>query len=75
MATEWQVSDKSTSEFVAMLAERLAARLGRDGELDYAQLLAEARTQLRTNPQWDTPFHWAPFILIGPASAASRAAE
>lgn len=75
LATQWQVADKSTSEMVASFVEKLTGELAGDDAVDYARLLAEARKQLRANPQWDTPFHWAPFILIGPAGGTAGAAE
>ena len=32
----------------------------------YAQALHDARVNVRSQPQWSSPYYWAPFVLIGP---------
>jgi len=68
LATQWKVADDSTTQLIAAFSRKLTAALASGRQFNHARLLAEARQELRkTHPEWDTPFHWAPFILIGPA--------
>ena len=70
LATEWTVSDDSTAELIGRFFELLQGELAAGRPVNYARLLKEARQQLRRgNSKWDTPFHWAPFVLIGPADS------
>jgi CHAT domain-containing protein len=34
--------------------------------LSYAKALHDARVKVRSQPQWASPYYWAPFVLIGP---------
>ncbi len=69
LATQWEVADDSTSELIALFVKRLVRQAGAGNALDYAKLLADARTELRQqHPEWDAPFYWAPFVLVGPAT-------
>jgi len=39
----------------------------RQGESpDYAAALQEAKRWVRRDPRWESPFFWAPFVLLGP---------
>jgi CHAT domain-containing protein len=40
----------------------------------YAQALHDARMHVRSQPQWSSPYYWAPFVLIGPPSSPDPAA-
>jgi CHAT domain-containing protein len=72
LATQWTVSDDSTAYLVARFFERLCPELEANRPVNYAQLLWASRDDLRhRHPEWNTPFHWAPFVLIGPADAAA----
>jgi CHAT domain-containing protein len=64
VASHWSVDDRSTAELMAAFFERLAAAR-RDGPVPFARALQQARQQVRSRPEWDSPFHWAPFVLIG----------
>ncbi|HEX4142208.1 MAG TPA: CHAT domain-containing protein [Pirellulales bacterium] len=71
VGTQWTVSDDATAELISRFFEKLHAQLAAGRPVNYAVLLAEARGQLRRDkPAWNTPFHWAPFVLIGPADAS-----
>jgi CHAT domain-containing protein len=68
VGTQWTVADDSTADLVARLFEKLHAELAAGREVNCARLLNDARRESRrANPAWDTPFHWAPFVFIGPA--------
>jgi CHAT domain-containing protein len=68
VATQWKVADNSTSELFGIFFDKLTAQLAAKQRVNYAQLLADARNELRRkHPEWNTPFYWAPFVLIGPA--------
>lgn len=58
----WSVDDKATAALMvefyrALLTERLSA----------AEALRVAQQQLRSHPQWQAPYYWAPFVLQGVA--------
>jgi CHAT domain-containing protein len=60
----WGVNDRSTADlmraFYTPLLTRGASR---------AQALAEAKRALLHSPETRSPFHWAPFVLIGAPGA------
>ena len=65
VASHWSVDDASTAQLMSTFMAEIAA--GEKQGLSHAQALQRARQQLRANPRWASPFHWAPFVLIGPA--------
>jgi CHAT domain-containing protein len=65
VASHWSVADRSTADLMVAFFDKLTRARG---ELDYAQALQEARKAVRANERWASPFYWAPFVLIGPAS-------
>ncbi len=61
IATLWSVDDAATAELMVRFYQERA----QEGVTD-AQALANAQAYLRGNfPAWDSPYYWAPFILIG----------
>jgi tetratricopeptide (TPR) repeat protein len=64
VASHWSVDDRSTAELMGTFFERLTAAR-RDGSVPFARALQQARQQVRSRPEWASPFHWAPFVLIG----------
>ncbi len=58
----WSVDDRATAALMvefyrALLTERLPA----------AEALRAAQQRLRSQPQWQAPYYWAPFVLQGVA--------
>src|SRR5262249_39577488 len=64
VASHWRVDDRSAAALMGAFFERLAAA-SRDGPVSFARALQHARQQVRSQPEWASPFHWAPFVLIG----------
>ncbi len=54
-------------EQIAGEAKRLdAADKDHRDPIAYAAALQQAQKRVRSNPQWVSPYYWAPFVLIGP---------
>ncbi|HEY2761387.1 MAG TPA: CHAT domain-containing protein, partial [Pirellulales bacterium] len=67
VCSQWDVDDESTAELMGAFAAGIGQSL-RTGEVpNYAVALDEARKYVRGQPRWSSPYHWAPFVLIGPA--------
>lgn len=66
IASHWSVSDDSTAELVAVFFERTADGLATSNRLDAAASLHEAKLKIRNDSRWQSPFYWAPFVLLGP---------
>jgi len=60
LATLWQVNDVSTAAFMAYFYQELT----KPG-ITKAQALRNAQTALKQEPEFQKPFFWAPFILVG----------
>jgi CHAT domain-containing protein len=62
IASLWPVSDASTAalmqEFYRLLWDEEEPRTA-------AEALREARLALMQNPEWEHPYFWAPFVLVG----------
>ena len=58
------VQEESSSELVVGFYKRLSAMPV--GSVNYAMALREAKRELMNRTRYKSPFHWAPFILIGP---------
>ena len=59
LATLWQISDEATSELI----ERFYREL-RDTSFTKAKALQQAQLELLSDPRYEHPFFWSPFILI-----------
>lgn len=60
LATLWQVNDVSTAKFMAYFYQELT----KPG-MTKAQALRNAQIALKQDPDFENPFFWAPFILVG----------
>jgi CHAT domain-containing protein len=65
VASLWPVADESTAFLIADFFRRLAALDARSELVDYARALRDAKRALRTQPTWQDPYYWAPFVLSG----------
>jgi len=67
VCSQWDVDDESTAELMGAFAAAIGQSL-RTGEApNYAMALDQARKYVRGQPKWSSPYHWAPFVLMGPA--------
>jgi CHAT domain-containing protein/tetratricopeptide (TPR) repeat protein len=67
VCSHWSVDDASTAELIGGFFERVAKDAQtKDNPIAYAKALHEAQRQVRNQPQWASPYYWAPFVLIGP---------
>lgn len=62
LATLWRVHQSSTARAMALFYEPL---VGPATTLDKAQALREAVLNVRRTKGFESPYHWAPFILYG----------
>ena len=60
LATLWTVSDEATAEFMSQFYRLLS-----QGNLSKAEALRQAQLILLNNPNYDTPYLWAAFVLLG----------
>jgi CHAT domain-containing protein len=67
VCSHWDVDDESTAELIGAFAASIGQSLRARQEPNYAIALADARKYVRNQPKWSSPYHWAPFVLIGPA--------
>ena len=68
VASHWSVDDRSTAELMDAFFEEIMTRK----TASYAQALQQARKRLRHRPERESPFFWAPFVLIGVNEQATR---
>ena len=60
LATLWTISDEATAEFMSQFYRLLA-----QGNLSKTEALRQAQLTLLNDPNYDTPYLWAAFVLIG----------
>jgi CHAT domain-containing protein len=60
LATLWSVRDRSTAEIMAEFYRELTQT-----EVSKAEALRQAQLALLKNAQYQHPFYWAPFVLVG----------
>ena len=56
----WQVSDQSTSDLMIRLYQEIL-----EGRKDFSASLRQAKLSLLKSENYQDPYYWAPFILIG----------
>ncbi len=59
LATLWQISDEATSELIGRFYGEL-----RNTSSTKAKALQQAQLELLSDPRYEHPFYWSPFILI-----------
>ena len=62
LATLWKVNQKSVAETMRFFYDKLTKA---DKIIDKAQALRQAMLVVRDTPGFDSPYHWAPFVLYG----------
>ncbi|NEP12117.1 MAG: CHAT domain-containing protein [Symploca sp. SIO2C1] len=61
LATLWQVNDESTANLMVEFYSSLTQQSG----ITKAKALRIAQLKLLEQPQYQHPFYWAPFVLVG----------
>ncbi|MBD2592943.1 CHAT domain-containing protein [Nostoc spongiaeforme FACHB-130] len=68
LASLWSVNDESTSELMGEFYRELVHANGRKN-ISKAEALQQAQLALlnnhNPNKQWERPYYWAPFVLVG----------
>ena len=68
MASDWLVDDEAAARLISSFCAQVARAEKAGGAADYADALQQAKRSIRNNaehPQWESPFYWAPFVLVG----------
>ncbi len=60
IATLWSVNDKSTAKIIAAFYHHLVQR-----DSNRAEALRQAQLSLLKQKQYQHPYYWAPFVLVG----------
>ncbi len=60
LATLWSVQDQSTADLIAQFYQYLS-----QSDMSKAEALRQAQLSLLRSPQYQHPFYWAPFVLVG----------
>jgi CHAT domain-containing protein len=60
LSTLWQVNDNSTSQLMTQFYTEL-----KKGGVSKAEALHRAQKALLAQPEYQNPYHWAPYILVG----------
>jgi CHAT domain-containing protein/tetratricopeptide (TPR) repeat protein len=68
VASQWSVDDRSTAALMESFFSEITAAAKKGGRVSYAAALRDARRKVKARPGWATPFHWAAFVLVGPAN-------
>lgn len=60
LATLWSVRDQSTAQLMAEFYQSLT-----QSENSKAESLRQAQLSILKNPEYEHPYYWAPFVLVG----------
>ena len=67
IGTLWSVSDESTALFIEQIYKQIALAKGNEviSPKNKAQILRQAQLELIQSEQFNHPYYWAPFVLVG----------
>ncbi|AFY68929.1 Tetratricopeptide TPR_2 repeat-containing protein [Thalassoporum mexicanum PCC 7367] len=60
LASLWSIDDAATAQFMARLYDNLG-----DRNISRAKALQKAQIALINDPEYNHPFFWAPFVMVG----------
>jgi len=69
VTTNWNVADKSSALLMFFFIDEINGLISASTEPDHAAALRQAKREIRNDedhPEWQHPYYWAPFVLIGP---------
>lgn len=64
VASNWVVSDEAAASLISYFCGGVADGQ-KKGTVDYARSLHAAKRWVRSQNKWQSPFYWAPFVLVG----------
>ncbi len=62
LASLWSVSDRFTADLMIKFYHNLSRT---DLKMSKAEALRQAQIGLLKNPEYNHPYFWAPFVLVG----------
>ena len=66
VASNWLVDDKAAASLISYFCSGVAQAEKKNEPPDYAQKLHAAKKWVRNQEQWQSPFYWGTFVLVGP---------
>lgn len=66
VASNWLVDDEAAASLMSYFYSILAKAAAAGEKPDYAEALWKAKRWLRSQEQWQSPYYWGSFVLIGP---------
>lgn len=67
VASNWLVDDEAAPNLMSYFCSILAKAEAAGEKPDYAEALWKAKRWLRSREQWQSPYYWGSFVLIGPS--------
>ena len=64
IASNWLVDDKAGASLISYFCGALVKQPA--AESDYSQALRDAKLWARSQAEWQHPYYWATFVLVGP---------
>jgi CHAT domain-containing protein len=65
VASNWLVNDEAAAQLIGGFCTGLADAVRQQAVPDFAQSLHAAKRAVRGDARWESPYYWAPFVLLG----------
>jgi CHAT domain-containing protein len=65
VASNWLVDDEAAASLISYFCSGVA-KGQKEGNVDYARSLHEAKRWVRQQEKWQSPHYWGTFVLVGP---------
>lgn len=66
VASDWLIDDAAGASLISYFVGGITRAKKDADSSDYAKDLIEAKRWVRQQPNWKSPYYWAPFVLLGP---------
>jgi len=66
VASDWLVDDEAAASLVSYFCGGVAQGTEGGHTPDYAEALTAAKRWVHGQEKWQSPYYWAPFVLVGP---------
>ncbi len=60
------MDDEAAASLISYFCGSVAISMQRERPVEYALRLHRAKKWVRDQPKWQSPYYWAPFVLVGP---------